>query len=192
MPDLHLDVSYVAPLATDLPTGVNLFEDPLLCDPVTCLDSLNYCATELVERKYPLKVHTHTHTHTHMIIHTHTHTHNYARTHTHTHTHTHAHTHTQALPVLWVYWYTSHHYCRSPTHTLLCQILKLRALTQLHLISLSLSLLGEVLAGRGVPQPSSHHDTPSEPVEAAPRFSDCLSVNHPSNSKARTRHTLCR
>ncbi|CAI7994023.1 Cilia- and flagella-associated protein 54 [Geodia barretti] len=152
LPHLSLPSSFLRPSsssvsATNLPVGINLFDDPLLCDPMTSLDSLAYCSRELVERKYPLK----------------------------------------ALPVLWLYWQTAHGHCRSPPHTLLCQSLRLQALTHLHMFPEALSLLGEVLGGRGVPQVSCDCDIPSDSSDitaAAAGFSDSLPLTHTSNVKA--------
>ena len=92
----------------------------------------------------------------------------------------------QALPVLWLYWQTAHGHCRSPPHTLLCQSLRLQALTHLHMFPEALSLLGEVLRGRGVPQVSCDCDIPSDSSDitaAAAGFSDSLPLTHTSNVK---------
>ena len=189
LPHTPHDITYLpsSPLTKDLPAGMNPFHDPLLCDPVTSLHSLSYCVEELVERSYPLKVSC-------SLFNCFPHSYNsLTHTHTCTHTLTHTHTHTQALPVLWVYRYTAHSHCRSPSHTLLCQSLSLKALTQLHMFPQALSLLEDTLAGQGVPQTASHHDRPCGTSDQ-PQFNGSLPLTHSFKAKASyslTCHCVC-
>ena len=88
----------------------------------------------------------------------------------------------QALPVLWLYYHTAHTTCRDPAHTLNCRALQLQALTHLHMFPEALYLLGEVLAGCGLPQSSCHHDWPVE-THSAVKFTGSHPLNDQQNIK---------
>lgn len=84
--------------------------------------------------------------------------------------------------MLWLYYHTAHTVCRDATHTLRCRALQLQALTGLYMFSEALYLLGEVLAGSGLPQTSCHYDSPTD-THSAVKFTDTLPLNDPQNIK---------
>ena len=90
----------------------------------------------------------------------------------------------QAFPVIWLYWYTAHTECRSARHTLLAHITRLEALTQIHCYSVAVGLLGEILAGSGLPQTVCQYDHHTE-NHATLKFNDTLPIYDPTNVKVK-------
>ena len=64
----------------------------------------------------------------------------------------------QVLPLLWLYHHIAHKVCRDVAHSALARLLKLQAMTQLHLYDQALQLLTELLTGSGLPTTTTDHN----------------------------------